>query len=477
MKKPKKKSRNFNISAEHFKEIFKAKYKFHISIVTGICLMLIIISRSFSFLFLDIHRTHHSEQKNQILREFYNISNIFFPICFGFITDYIGYQFVLIGLHVPLILANMFLLVSSKQSSGHEDFSLEFAIVGRILFCLCGEALEIILFGVVMNYFRKSNRISFGLIICFAISNIGLIVVNIMDIFQLYFTYNFSTIIPTQIGLLSSILSFFICIFMVIFEHYWMKFLRLKKNIKDKESFVSQSMPYSFWKTLKLCLNAKTVILSVINGLMGACWQSIVYYYKFLYFIDQIDFINYQIIHEAYAIIMAFMMSISAIYFVGNYIDQYKQKNSLIFIGCLLCSYSYIIFSIFYQYITLDGNDLLMHTYLISGYTSLGIGMGIYYSAFVASIPTHFNERFINIGFGIVCSIKNLCEVIILQFTPNIADKTNIMYGTNPFMMLCYICCLMVIVLEFYEKKNTHENQIKLKDIMKLSEETILKIN
>ena len=64
------------------------------------------------------------------------------------------------------------------------------------------------------------------------------------------------------------------------------------------------------------------------------------------------------------------------------------------------------------------------------------------------------NEKNITICFGIVSSFSNLLMFVLVTITPStIVKEKNFLYGKNPFWLLSCFCIVLVIAVEFHERR------------------------
>ena len=121
-------------------------------------------------------------------------------------------------------------------------------------------------------------------------------------------------------------------------------------------------------------------------------------------------------------------------------------------IGCLLNSFSYVVWSELYQ--NYDANSFLLNFFFIIAATTLGIGMGLFSTAAYSSIPMMINEKNLTICFGIVSSITNLLLFALISLTPpTIVKERNFLFGKNPYWIFCCFSIFLAIGLEVHERK------------------------
>ena len=71
------------------------------------------------------------------------------------------------------------------MASLESPFNLEEAVVGRGLFSVAGESLKMIFLAIVVSYFRRSKRVSYGIVLCISASYLSYILFEILLIFQI----------------------------------------------------------------------------------------------------------------------------------------------------------------------------------------------------------------------------------------------------------------------------------------------------
>lgn len=441
------------------KECFKSRYKFKIAIFAGINLFLLFASRDLASIFFTLNLFFAQNEENKILTQIYLIPNIFFPLLFGYITDYAGYHFGLLALHLPIILGNFFILMSTNE----KPFNLECAIVGRFLYSIGGESLQIILLTIVVNYFRKEQRTSFGLIICLSISYFGFSMVNlsvIIGLLRIDDQNNVALKKPAILALISAFLSFLTSISIVLFEKYWDKILsktsQYDLELKNQPSFLNEAeiYPYSFWQAFQKVLTCRILLVCLMNGLMWGSFFCMINYNKYFFNMKEMNIIELQLNLEVYSIGLYILIAISCYFFIGNYIDNYKQRNFFMMFGCLLNAFSYIIFSITYKNYIPETNVTLIAFFVIIGSVTLSIGMGAFIAAVNSAIPFLVKEKNLTIGFGIMYSIMNLFKFLLISITPSIANGNNYFWGKNPFWIFCCFSVVLAVILEFIERNN-----------------------
>ena len=443
---------------------FKSKYKFHIAIIAGINIMLIVTSRDLAPIFFNLHMFLNEKIENKELNQVYCITNFFFPLFFGYITDYIGYHMGLLALHFPIILGNLFMVMSTNpaiEPTIKHSFNMECALVGRILFSVGGESLQIILLTVVVNYFRRSKNLAQGIILCGAISEIGSAFVKlgiIFEIINIKGEQDIQLFKPSLFCLILSIASLCLSSLIIIFENYWKKLIKDEEGqneaIIDDDSFLNESViyPYSFWQAFKRILNVKVILVSTMNGMMWGSFFCMINYNKYFFVVNVKNLLEFQLTQEVFCLCLHAFMSFTALLIVGRYINNTKQRNFLMMFGCLLNSFAYILFSNAYEnYTTNVNNNLLVFFYML-GTVSLGMGMGFFSSAIWLAVPFLVKEKNLTIGYGILLSITNIILFFLICMTPEIATHNNFLYGKNPFWLLSCISICLAIVLEFCER-------------------------
>ena len=448
-----------------FKDKFKFQYRFHISIIAGINIMFITASRDYAPFFFNIHMFINEKAENKTLNQVYCITNFFFPLFFGYITDYVGYHMGLIALHFPIIFGSFFMLMSTYpaiESTIIHSFNFECAIVGRILFSVGGESLQIILMTVVMNYFRKSKKFVHGIIICTAISEFGSALVKLgltLQILQIQKEEDIKLFEPSMYSLIFSLMSLVCSGLIIIFENYWKKLIKqaegLHDVIKDDNSFLNERgiYPYSFWQAFKKILNLKVLLVALMNGMMWGSFFCMLNYNKRFFDINFKNILQFQLIQEVFTMCSHAVMCFTILILVARYINNGKQRNFLMMFGCLLNSFAYILYSNAYENINTNVNSTLLWFFLILGTISLGMGMGFFSSALLCSVPFLVKEKNLTIGYGIVLSVTNFFKFLLISLTPSMTTHDNFLYGKNPFWLLSCLSILLAIVLEFCERK------------------------
>ena len=460
---------NSPINSPSFKEKFKAKYRYYIAILCGINMMLIFASRDYAPVFFNLKIFLDEGENNKVLSKIYCISNFFFPIFFGYVTDYIGYHMGLIALHFPLLIGNLFIMMSSLM----DPFSMECAMVGRFLFSVGGDALQIILITVVVNYFKRSNQVSFGIGILMSIANLGYSLIKLTQVFEILDIQNNNNKInlfkPSLLGLIFSVFSLILSTFIIIFENYWVNLIKNaqndinKVNIREinvfERSFLNERemYPYSFWQSFKKMLTLRVLMVSMMNGMMWGSYYCMVNYNKYFFGVNSQNVLNMQFNQEVLAILLHGTIAFTTIVIVGRYIDRYKQRNFLMMLGCLLNSFSFILFSTAYDNININisnVNTTLLAFFLTMATGSLGLGMGFFSAAVNSSIPFIVKEKNLTIGYGMIFSITNFIQFLLISITPTIAQDQSFSYARNPFWILSCLSLVMAIILEFIERKN-----------------------
>ena len=130
------------------------------------------------------------------------------------------------------------------MASLESPFNLEEAVVGRMLFSVAGESLKMIFLAIVVSYFRRSKRISYGIVLCISASYLSYILFEILLIFQINDIKNDQDIKvrkPAIFSLILIILSYFLSISLVFFEKRWIKYVKSSdfQDFPDK-SFLNE---------------------------------------------------------------------------------------------------------------------------------------------------------------------------------------------------------------------------------------------
>lgn len=453
------------------KENFKMRFKYHIAIYLGFNIMMVYVSRDLPETFFNISLFLKNSQDDKTLSLVYLFPNFIFPLFFGYITDYIGYHFGLIALHIPLILGTLFAMMSTFVNQ-EESFSLETAIVGRLLFSFGGESLHITFLSIIVSYFKKSMLVSFGLIICLSIGYIGFAVPRIISIIQLtQIVSSEPNEIPlfkvSLIGLIFTIISLIWAGSLIFFENYWKKIMRKESNqlyseeeLRENISFLNDKeiYPYSFWQSFQNMLNVKMILVSLMHAMMWGSFSCMMIYTKYFFEVSNINIIELQQNTELSKAITSVHISLTMLLLVRNNIDKFKQKNFYMVLGCLLNSFAYIVFSNVYSSYTDETSISLLYFLTVLASLALGFGMGFFTAGVYSSIPMCVNEKNTTIGFGFVYSLTNVFKFFLLDITPSFAQSNHFQsffLGKNPYWMFSSICIIMTVVLEIIEKKES----------------------
>lgn len=463
-------AKNFTLSHENLsigkvlssniKQKFKDKYKIPISVLSGLAILFLMASRDCAPMFIQLEMSLKNQDNYKILNQVYTICNSFLPLFAGYITDYIGYHMCLIFLHLPSLLGNLFVLISVFQ----DTFNLECAVVGRILFAFGGESLQIILMTIVANYYRKSGQIAYGIVSTLSVVFLGYAAYKFV-IFVIMEKANENSFLPVKesavVGLVFNGISFIISIFIVFLERKWQKTVKSSSNLVNFDEYKDRSFldtreiyPFSFWQSFKNILTFRILTISIVNGLVWGSFFCMINYKSFMMEINPRNIKGIVRDEALFAFWVYMFMSMTSFLAVARYLDETKQKNILIMIGCLLNSFSYIIWSIFYQNYNEINFTLIFLCYYSIGVCSLGVGMGFFSPTIYSSIPMMINEKNITICFGIVSSVTNLLLFVLVTITPStIAKEKNFLYGKNPFWLLSCFCIVLVIAVEFHERR------------------------
>lgn len=453
------------------KENFKIKFKYHIAIYLGVNIMLVYISRDLpeTFFNLSVFLKEHYDDKTLSL--VYLFPNFVFPLFFGYITDYIGYHFGLIALHIPLILGNLFTMMSTFVNP-EQPFSMETAIVGRLLFSFGGESLHIIFLSIIVSYFRKSMLVSFGLIICLSVGYVGFAIsrmINIIEITQIPGS-QLDEIPLFKISLIAFIFTIISLLWagsLILFENYWKKIMRKESNqlyseeeLRENVSFLNDKeiYPYSFWQSFQNMLNIKMILIALMHAMIWGSFSCMMNYTKYFFETSNINIIELQKSIEISKVINSTHIGLTMLLLVRNHIDKFKQKNFYMVLGCLLNSFAYIVFSNVYSSYLKQTSITLLNFLTVIASIALGFGMGFFTAGVYSSIPMCVNEKNTTIGFGFVYSLTNVFKFFLLDITPSFAQGNHLqsfLLGKNPFWLLSCICIIMAVVLEIIEKKES----------------------
>ena len=447
---------------------FKAKYKYHIAILAGLNILFVMASRDCAISFFHTQR-YLKGQHLHILDQLYYITNFFIPLFVGYITDYIGYHLGLIALHFPTIIGSLFIMISTFHD---EDFNLETAMVGRLLFSFGGESLQIILYTVVVNYFRQSTFISYGLIITLSVVFLGYAVFKMFLMIEIN-RFKDELVIPLWEPALYSLI--FICISLVlssiiiIFEKYWKKFVKNSnlleiEEISDKNFLNEQEIyPYSFWQAFQNILNVPIFLMALMNGMVWGSIFSMTNYNTVFFLINHSgslnEIYNYQMATEFFSLVLYFFMFLTALFLIRRQFDHTKNKNFIIMLGCLLNIFSYTVFSVFYQ--NDQGNIALLYWFYFLGLINLGVGMGFFTSAVYASLPHFTSDKNLTICFGFVFSITNIILFGLLFCLPSVVSHHLAFYGSNPFWVLCCFSFILALIMEGYERYDKNKEEFR----------------
>jgi len=345
-----------------------------------------------------------------------------------------------------------------------DKFSVETAVVGRILFAVGGESLQVILLTVVINYFRKSKVMCHGIITTISVVYLGYAVFKLLLFSQIFKIDNVSPsnetpmVGPAVFGLIFNGVSFLFSILLVIFENSWQKMIKMESSLLDfpsrNDSFLNerQIYPFSFWQSLKNVLTFPILITSFMQAIIAGSFYSIVSYNRYFFQLDpEISEIN-MIGQSCFSSVIYFFMAMTGFFMVGKYLDKNNQKNFLMILGCLLNSFSYLLFTNFYLNFQAQMNLLFTIYYL--GTISLGVGMGLFSSAIYASIPMLINSKNITICLGLLFSITNMVLLCFVCLAPTMTTRESFFMGKNPFWMFCLFGILLAVALELYERRN-----------------------
>lgn len=466
------------------KDKFKTKYRFHIAIYLGINITLIYGSRDLASIFFSIAEFLQNGEDDKILPLAYLFPNFFLPLFFGYITDYIGYHLGLFSLYIPIILGNLFIMMSTLVGN-EKPFNMELAVVGKLLSSFGGESLHIIFLSIVTNYFRKSDKNAFGLNLAIAIGLFGYSLVKILSIILIFKIQNsdsheVNVFLPSLIGFILSIASFCLSGFLILFENYWKKIMKkdIESNIiintrsvliNDNISFLNEReiYPYSFWQAFQNMLNKKMIIIALTHGLMWSSFVCMISYNKFFVDLDSTNILDFQKSQDVFTLILNSIISIVMIFFIGNKVNNFRKKNIFMILGCLLNSFAYILYSNAYSSLRKNCSDPSLILFISTmADISLGIGMALFSAGCYASVPMNSNEKNISIAFGFIYSITNIFKFVLISITPSFAERQNNFFlGKNPFWMISIICMLLAILLEIIE---TNEKNKKMEKNIKI---------
>ena len=448
-----------------YRECIKTKYKLHIALLAGLNFMFICASRDMAPIFFNLHIYFQTKKEFNVLTQIYCIANFFFPLFFGYITDYIGYKIGLMALHLPIILGSLFFLMATVD----HPFNLECVIVGRLLFSIGGESLQIILLTVVVGYFKRSNQISYGLNVCLSMNYLGYALIKLCLVFEILAITNKDLILlfrPSLYGLFFGILSF-LCSGLILFlEKFWNNQIRNKIRLYEKEELINLEekdqtslfilekiiYPYSFWQAFKKVLSFRLILVSLINGLMIGSFYCIITYNRYFFDVKLSNLLQFQINQEVFSLLLYALISFTIMVLVGGYIDKTKQRNFLMMLGGILCCFSCILFSNTYENLKDELNIAIMSFCIFLASLSFGLGMGFSLGALYASIPCLVKEENLTMGFGVFYSIGNAVKFLLIFLNPSIANS-ECFFGKNPFWFLTGLTVLLAIILEFYERR------------------------
>ena len=459
---------NSLINSDSLKRQFKDKYKYLVSFLGGINILLIMMSRDCALMFFQLEMYLQNEKNSQILSQVYCICNCFFPILVGYITDYIGYHMGVIALYIPMLLGSLITLFSVMW----HQFSLEAAVVGRILFAVGGESVQVIIFTIVVNYFRKSKAMGHGIIVTLSTIYLGYGIFKAV-LFTLMFKIpqpgeGVSTpmVGPAILSLVLNVISFLLVTLFVIFENYWTKFIKKEKPLETfkQKSFINQRKlyPFSFWQSLKIVLTFPILNTCVINAFIGGSFSAIVSYNRYFFQLNMeasgFNFIG----QNFFSSVIYLIMSFTCFFCIGKFLDKHKNYiNFMLMMGSLLSTLSYMLFANFYVNF-LGSSTVVFFVYYLAS-TILGVALAIFTAAIFTSIPSLVHKQNITICLGLLFSSVNFTLLGLVSLAPNSAAAQTFLTGRTPFWIFCCVSLILCVMLEFHERKNKKKVVVKEK--------------
>lgn len=462
-----KNNSNCNADSPSLKRQFKDKYKYFVSFLGGINILLIIMSRDCSLMFFQLEMYLQKQKNSQILGQVYCICNCFFPILVGYITDYIGYHMGLIALYIPMLVGSLITVFSVMW----DQFSLEAAVVGRILFAVGGESVQMIMFTIVVNYFRKSQAMGHGIIITLSTIYLGYGIfkaVLFTLMFQLPQPGEGATpmVGPALLSLVLNVISFLLVAVFVSFENSWTKFIRSDRSLLafEQKSFINQRRlyPFSFWQSLKIVLTFPILNTCVINAFMGGSFSAIVSYNRYFFQLNMesngFNFIG----QNFFSSVIYLIMSFTCIFCIGRFLDKHKNYiNFMLMMGSLLSTLSYMLFANFY--INFQGSSTVLFFVYYLASLNLGVALAVFTAAIYTSIPFLVKKQNITICLGLLFSSASLTLLGLGSLAPNSEAAQTFLTGRTPFWIFGFVSLAFCIMLEFYERKNTFKGGVKEK--------------
>ena len=387
-----------------------------------------------------------------LLYSLYSLVNIIIPFIGGTLIKIYGNSTMFIIFGIFIILGQLIVYIGCK------NLSILTMIIGRIIFGLGGESLNITQMAVVVDWFYKSET-ALPMGFTLTLSRCGSFLNDLLSpIFAGEMTKNGKLEATNAFywGLIFSICSFIFILILVWVIYQKEKACNLIQKYNDDNIMNNQNSNNNIFHLLKnlnlLFWLISIIILTSYGSLMPFNYLSVGFFAQSPYNISK---------KEA-GILMGvpFLMAAIFVPLLGIIIDKYGYRCFLTIISGVFCFISFILFNFIKPYIPL---------------IFLGFGYSIFASVLWPAVPIVLNNKEISgFAYGISTSLQN----ISMSINPMITAWILVNYNNNYLYCMIFLCliCIFSILLSFWLYYENIKNN-KILDRVKYDDEKIIDNN
>lgn len=370
-----------------------------------------------------------------LLYSLYSVVNIIIPFIGGTLVKIYGNSTMFIIFSIFIVLGQFIVYIGCK------NLSILTMIIGRIIFGLGGENLNVTQMAVVVDWFYKSET-ALPMGFTLTLSRCGSFLNDLLSpIFAGEINKNGKLEATNAFywGLIFSICSFIFTVLLVWIIYQKDKICNLLE--KNNDIIVNNHNTNNIWYLIKN-LNLLFWLISII--ILTSYGALMPFNYLSVGFFTQSE---YKISKKKAGILMGvpFLMGAILVPILGKIIDKYAFRCLLIIISGFFCLISFILFNFIKPYIPLF---------------FLGAGYSIFASVLWPAVPIVLNNKEISgFAYGISTSLQN----ISMSINPMITAWILVNYNNEYFycmMFLCLICFFSIGFSFWLYYENLKNNKI-----------------